>query len=169
MAADLTTQYLTFQLGGESFAIPIANVREVLKLPDLTTIPGAPEFIRGVINVRGNVVPVVDLKRKFGQPLTEKSRKTRVIIVESVLREKRVVLGSLADSVEEVIDLPESQIEPPPDVGINLKTDYIRGIGKLENRFVILLEVGKVFSEGELIFMERTAPREGAVEQGVYA
>lgn len=155
--SNLSTQFLTFQLGGETFAIPIANVREVLKLPDLTAIPGSPDFIRGVINVRGNVVPVVDLKRKFGQPLTEKSRKTRVVIVESHLRDKNIVLGALADSVDEVIDLPENQVEPPPEVGITLKTDFIRGIGKVEERFIILLDVARVFSEQELIMVEKSA------------
>ncbi|MBF0107717.1 MAG: purine-binding chemotaxis protein CheW [Magnetococcales bacterium] len=161
METDLITQFLTFQLGAETFAIPIANVREVLKMPDMTAIPGSPEFLRGVINVRGNVVPVVDLKRKFGQPATVGSRKTRVIIVESTIREKNMVLGALADSVEEVLDLPQSQVEPAPQVGIDLKTEYIRGIGKLENRFVILLDVHRVFSEEELILLDRGQPREG--------
>ncbi|MEO5368431.1 MAG: chemotaxis protein CheW [Magnetococcus sp. WYHC-3] len=155
--SSLSTQFLTFQLGGETFAIPIAHVREVLKPPDITGIPGAPAFIRGVINVRGNVIPVVDLKGKFGQGLTEKRRSTRVMIVESVLRDKRVVLGALADSVNEVIDLPESQVEPTPEVGVSLKTEFIRGIGKIDDHFVILLDVIRVFSEQELVHLERGA------------
>jgi purine-binding chemotaxis protein CheW len=154
---SLATQYLTFKLAEESYAISIANVREVLKLPDLTRIPGVPDFIRGVINVRGSVVPVVDLKSKFGQGLTEKKRQTRIIIVESRLRDKDVVIGALADSVEEVMDLTDDQIEPPPEVGIRLKTEFIKGIGKSEDRFIILLDVGRVFSSEELIVIQGTS------------
>ena len=151
------TQYLTFKLGKETFAIPISNVREVLKLPDLTDIPGTPDFIRGVINVRGSVVSVVDLNRKFGKPLTiEDKKRTRIIIVESLNRGKKTVIGAMADSVDEVLDLMDDQIEPPPDVGIDLKTDFVVGVGKSDGRFIILLDVGRVFSTEEMILMQTT-------------
>lgn len=148
------TQYLTFKLGSETFAIPISNVREVLKLPDLTDIPGTPDFMRGVINVRGSVVSVVDLNRKFGKPMTvENKKRTRIIIVESPNRAKKTVIGAMADSVDEVLDLRDDQIEPPPDVGVDLKTDFVKGIGKSDDRFIILLDVVRVFSTEELILI----------------
>ncbi|NGZ29239.1 MAG: chemotaxis protein CheW [Magnetococcales bacterium] len=144
-------QLLTFRLREELFAIPIRNVREVLKPSKITHIPAAPEFLKGVINVRGNVVPVVDLQIKFRMPATVLGKSSRVIIVESRVGDKDLILGALADSVDEVIDMETSQIEPPPPVGIDLDSRFIQGIGKRGEEFIILLEVGKVFSVEELM------------------
>lgn len=148
-------QLLTFHLRDELFAIPIRNVREVLKPTKITHIPAAPEFLKGVINVRGNVVPVVDLQIKFRLPATILGKSARVIIVESRVGERDLVLGALADSVDEVIELDETLIEPPPPVGIDLESRFIQGIGKRGEDFIILLDVGKVFSVDELLHAEQ--------------
>ena len=146
-------KYLTFKLGEETFGIDIANIREVLKLPDVTHIPGTHEYVRGVINVRGSVVPVVDLKRKFGHGTSEAGRLSRVIIVESVLRDKKTILGAMADSVEEVVPLRDDQIDPAPEVGVELKSTFVLGIGKHNDRFIILLDIVRIFSVEELLVL----------------
>ena len=147
-------KYLTFKLGEETFGIDIANIHEVLKLPDVTHIPGTREYIRGVINVRGSVVPVVDLKQKFGQGTSEVGRLSRIIIVESTLRDKKTIVGAMADSVEEVVPLRDDQIDPAPEVGIELKSSFILGIGKRNDQFIILLDIVRVFSVEELVLLE---------------
>jgi len=149
-AAIGTTQYLTYTLDGEIFAIDIAKVMEVLDFTTVTRVPQTPEFMRGVINLRGRVVPVVDLRLKFGMTKTEQTVNTCIIIVEVSVDSERTIIGALADSVQEVIDLDPEQIEAPPRIGMRLKTDFIRGMGKRENQFVIILDIDKVFSAEEL-------------------
>ena len=154
---EKTAQYLTFKLGQETFGINIASVREVLKPTKITHIPAAAEFLKGVINVRGNVVPVVDLQTQFKLPHADNSQRTRVIIVESKLGERMTVLGALADSVDEVIELDADHIEPAPRVGVRLDSRFILGIGKRGNDFIILLDVARVFSEEELLMAEEVS------------
>jgi purine-binding chemotaxis protein CheW len=144
------TQYLTFKLDEEVFALDIAKVREVLDFTDVTRVPQTPEFMRGVINLRGNVVPVVDMRLKFGLPATEKTVNTCVIIVEIAVDGEATVLGAMADSVQEVLDLESEQIEPAPRIGTRLDTAFIRGMGKRDERFVIILDIDRVFSHTEL-------------------
>jgi purine-binding chemotaxis protein CheW len=144
------TQYLTFNLGEEIFALDIMKVREVLDLTSITKVPQTPEFMRGVINLRGGVVPVVDLRLKFGMPRTESTVNTCIIIVEVALEGERLMLGALADSVQEVMDLEEAQIEPPPRIGTSVRTDFIRGIGKRGEDFVMILDIDRVFSAEDL-------------------
>ncbi len=145
-----TTQYLTFKLDEEVFALDIAKVREVLDFTTVTKVPQTPEFMRGVINLRGNVVPVVDMRLKFGMAMTEKTVNTCVIIVEIGIDGESTVLGAMADSVQEVLDLEPEQIEPAPRIGTKLNTDFIRGMGKREERFIMILDIDKVFSAAEL-------------------
>jgi purine-binding chemotaxis protein CheW len=145
-----TTQYLTFKLGDEVFALEISKVREVLDFTTITKVPRTPEFMRGVINLRGNVVPVVDMRLKFGMTRTERTVNTCVIIAEIALDGDTTVLGALADSVQEVIDLEPEQIEPAPKIGTRLNTDFIRGMGKRNEHFIIILDIDKVFSAAEL-------------------
>ena len=149
-----TTQYLTFRLAGEVYALDIAKVREVLDFTEATKVPRTPEFMRGVINLRGSVVPVVDLRLKFGMSATEKTVNTCVIITEVTVDNDTTVLGCLADSVQEVIDLEPGQIAPAPRIGTKLRTDFIQGMGKRDDRFVILLDVDMVFSAEELSLVE---------------
>ena len=143
-------QYLTFKLDDEVFAVGIDKVREVLDYTSVTKVPQTPDFMRGVINLRGSVVPVVDMRLKFGMAKTEKTVNTCIIIVEINLEGETTVLGALADSVQEVLDLEPHQIEPAPKIGTKLRTDFIRGMGKRDEQFIIILDIDKVFSSEEL-------------------
>ena len=143
-------QYLTFTLDSEVFACSITRVREVLEFTTVTKVPRTPESMRGVINLRGSVVPVMDLRRTFGMGDTENSVNTCVIIVEVEVGGEATVLGAMADSVQEVIDLTPEQIELPPKIGTRLDTRFIQGMGKRGEEFVILLDIDQVFSAGEL-------------------
>jgi purine-binding chemotaxis protein CheW len=145
-----TAQYLTFTLAGEVFAIDIGKVREVLDYTAVTRVPRTPEFMCGVINLRGNVVPVVDMRLKFGLPATERGVNTCIIIVEVTVDEETTVLGALADSVQEVLDLGPEQIEPAPRIGTRLNIEFILGMGKRDEGFVMILDVDRVFSADEL-------------------
>lgn len=127
-----TTQYLTYNLGDETFALDIGKVREVLDFTDVTHVPCMPAYMRGVINLRGSVVPVVDLRRKFGMPTTEKTVNTCVIIAEVNVDGSTTVLGALADSVQEVLELGPEHIKPPPKIGTKLRADFIKGDGEAE-------------------------------------
>jgi len=144
------TQYLTFKLADEIFALDIGKVREVLDFTTVTKVPRTPDFMRGVINLRGSVVPVVDLRLKFGMDATEKTVNTCVIIAEVTVDNDTTILGALADSVQEVIDLGAGDISAPPKIGTRLRTEFIRGMGRRDDRFIILLDVVKVFSADEL-------------------
>jgi purine-binding chemotaxis protein CheW len=149
-----TTQYLTFKLGEELFALDIAKVREVLDFTLVTKVPRTPDFMRGVINLRGSVVPVVDLRLKFGMTRTENSVHTCIIISEVTVDGDTTVLGCLADSVQEVIDLGPEHIMPAPRIGTKLRTDFIKGMGKQNDRFVIILDIDQVFSAGDLALVQ---------------
>ncbi len=151
-----TTQYLTFRLGEEVFALDISKVREVLDYTTTTKVPRTPEFMRGVINLRGSVVPVVDLRLKFGMPKTEKTVSTCIIIVEVTIDDETTVLGALADSVQEVMDLAPANIEPAPKIGTRLDTSFIKGMGKRDGSFVIILDIDRVFSVSELALAQAT-------------
>jgi len=144
-----TRQYLTFKLGGEIFAIDVAKVREVLDLAAITRIPQTPEFMRGVINLRGSVVPVADLRLCFGMDRGDDTKNSCIIVVEVKLDNDTAVIGALADSVEEVLDLEPDQIEPAPRIGTQIRTDFIRGMGKREAQFIIILDIDRVFSEDQ--------------------
>uniref|UniRef100_C6E2Z4 CheW protein n=1 Tax=Geobacter sp. (strain M21) TaxID=443144 RepID=C6E2Z4_GEOSM len=145
-----TTQYLTFKLEEELFALDIGKVREVLDFTTITKVPQTPDYMRGVINLRGSVVPVVDLRLKFGMVMAEQTVNTCVIIVEVELEGERVVMGAMADAVQEVLDLEPDQIEPPPRIGTKLNTDFIKGMGKHNDQFIIILDIDKVFTASEL-------------------
>jgi purine-binding chemotaxis protein CheW len=145
-----TRQYLTFKLGGEIFAIDVAKVREVLDFTTITKIPRTPDFMSGVINLRGNVVPVVDLRLCFEMSKTEKTVNTCIVVVEMFLDGESTVIGALADSVEEVIDLEPEQIEPAPRIGTKIRTDFIKGMGKRAAQFIMILDIDRVFSAEEL-------------------
>jgi purine-binding chemotaxis protein CheW len=143
-------QYLTFRLGPEVFALDVAKVREVLDVTPITRIPRTPAFMRGVINLRGSVVPVVDLRYGFGMPITENTVNSCIIVVEVMLDNENLIIGALADQVEEVIDLEPDQIQPPPRIGSHIKTEFIQGMGRRDSRFLTLLNIDQVFSAEEL-------------------
>ncbi len=145
-----TAQYLTFRLDEEVFALDISQVREVLDFTAITKVPRTPEFMRGVINLRGSVVPVVDMRLKFGMTRTEQTLSTCIIIVEINVENDRLILGALADSVQEVIELGPGQIEPAPRIGTRLDTAFIKGMGKRDEQFIIILDIDRIFSMDEL-------------------
>jgi len=146
----VTTQFLTFRLADELFALEIGKVREVLDFTSITKVPQTPDYMRGVINLRGSVVPVVDLRLKFGMKMSEQTVNTCVIIVEVEMDGEKVVMGAMADAVQEVLDLEPDQIEPAPRIGTKLNTDFIRGMGKHAEQFLIILDIDKVFASEEL-------------------
>jgi purine-binding chemotaxis protein CheW len=145
-----TRQYLTFKLGNEIFATDVAKVREVLDLTTITKIPRTPEFMAGVINLRGSVVPVVDLRLCFEMAKTESTRNTCIVVVEVLLENESTVIGALADSVEEVLDLEPEQIQPAPKIGTRIRTDFIKGMGKHDAQFIMILDIDRVFSVEEV-------------------
>jgi purine-binding chemotaxis protein CheW len=161
-----TTQYLTFTLDEEVFALDISKVREVLDFTTITKVPRTPEFMRGVINLRGSVVPVVDMRLKFGMTKTEQTVNTCIIIVEVTLDEEVLVLGALADSVQEVFDLEPKQIEPSPKIGTQLTTDFIKGMGKRDDNFIIILDIDRIFSSNELAIVHEAGSDMPSVEAG---
>lgn len=143
-------QYITFKLGDELFAIDVAQVREVLELPLITRVPTAPNYMRGVVNVRGKAVPVVDLRMKFGLPVTPDTLASRIIVMELELDGEASVVGGIADSVHEVIELEAAQIEPPPRIAMRWRTELIKGMGRRGDEFIIILNIGAVFSLADL-------------------
>ncbi len=145
-----TTQYLTFKLGEELYSLDIAKVREVLDFTAITRLPRMPVFMRGVINLRGSAVPVVDLHHKFGMATMRKTVNTCIIIVEITVDGVTSVLGALADSVQEVVDLEAGQIEPAPRIGARHGEEFIKGIGRHNDRFILILDIDKVFSMDEI-------------------
>lgn len=143
-------QYLTFKLAHETFAVDVDKVREILDLITITKVPRTPDFMRGVINLRGSVVPVVDMKLKFGMEVTEKTVDTCIIVLEVTIEGETTIVGALADSVQEVLELEPSDIEPPPRIGMKLNIDFISGMGRLGEEFVIILDTDRIFSFEEV-------------------
>lgn len=149
-----TAHYITFRLGGELFAIPVAQVREVLDLTEITKVPTAPDYMRGVVNVRGSAIPVVDLRLKFGLPPVADSVNSRIVVLEVNLDGETTVVGGIADSVHHVIELESEEISEPPRLGMRWRSDLIRGISRRDDAFVILLDIDKVFAPDVAVLAE---------------
>ncbi|MBL8489817.1 MAG: purine-binding chemotaxis protein CheW [Rhodocyclaceae bacterium] len=152
-AASEALQYLTFSLGGEMYAVGILNVKEIIEYGTLTEIPMMPAFIRGVINLRGAVVPVIDLAARFGGTPTQVGRRTCIVIIELSDSEDggaRHDMGIIVDAVSEVLEIPGGEIEPPPAFGARIRTDFIDGMGKVDGRFVVILNIRQVLSVDEM-------------------
>jgi purine-binding chemotaxis protein CheW len=145
-----TRQYLTFKLDNEIFATDVEKVIEILDLTAITKIPRMPDFMAGVINLRGSVVPVVDLRLCFEMTKTESTRNTCIVVVEVALDGESTIIGALADSVEEVLELDPEQIQPAPRIGTQIRTDFIKGMGKRDTQFIMILDIDRVFSAEEL-------------------
>jgi purine-binding chemotaxis protein CheW len=152
-----TAQYITFKLGQESFAINVAQVREVLEVSQITKVPTAPHYMRGVVNVRGKAIPVVDLRLKFGLPPVPDTVHTRIIVIELELDGETTVVGGVADSVHEVIELEPGQINPPPRIAMRWRTELINGMGRRGDDFLIILDIQQVFSLQDLAAVAETA------------
>ena len=149
-ADDPPAQYLTFTLGEEVFAMDIRTVREIIQVGPMTTVPLMPNFVRGVINLRGAVVPVIDLHARFGRATAKLGKKTCIVIFDAMRDGERVELGLMVDAVSEVIDIPADAIEPPPNFGTAVRRDFIRGMGKVAQRFVVILDPDKAFDIDEM-------------------
>jgi purine-binding chemotaxis protein CheW len=145
-----TKQYLTFRIGEEDFALEVSNVREILEFTAITKVPKTPEYMRGVINLRGSVVPVLDMRLKFNLAEKKETIDTCIIVLEVDIDGEKTIIGALIDSVQEVFELDPQHIEPAPKIGTRLRTDFIKGMGKREDRFIIILNIDKVFSSEEL-------------------
>jgi purine-binding chemotaxis protein CheW len=147
---DESRQYLTFLLAGEMYAVRILNVKEIIEYGSLTEIPMMPGFIRGVINLRGAVVPVIDLAARFGGAATQVGRRTCIVIIELVDDDGRHDIGVVVDAVSEVLEIPSGEIEPAPSFGARIRADFIAGMGKVNGRFVIILDILRVLSVEEM-------------------
>jgi purine-binding chemotaxis protein CheW len=146
----MVSQYLIFSLGGELFAVGTLRVREIIEFGNITSVPMMPGFIRGVINLRGAVVPVIDLNARFGRAKTEISRRTCIVILEVQSEEDTHVLGIIVDAVSAVRQIDSGNIEPAPSFGTRIRADFIDGMAKVNGSFVILLDLGKVLSVAEI-------------------
>jgi purine-binding chemotaxis protein CheW len=155
-------QYLTFCLAGEELAVGILQVREILEYQPLTRVPKAPAWVRGVMNLRGNVVPVIDLARKLTLPETQLTRWTCVVIVEATLDGERLTLGLLADTVSQVVELGPAEIEAPPSFGTRVRVDYLLGVGKLGDKLALLLDIDRVLSADEVLSLTPESVSEAA-------
>lgn len=147
---DKTTQYLTFTINNETYALKVINVKEVLEFTTVSKVPRMPDFMRGIINLRGSVVPVVDLKMKFGLGETEKGIDTSIIVTEVRLDDELVTMGLLTDSVKEVIEMNDEEIEPTPYIGTKIDTAFIKGMGRKDDNFLIVLDIEKVLTVSEI-------------------
>ncbi len=150
-------QYLTFLLGGEMFAIGILGIKEIIEYGSLTAVPMMPQFIRGVINLRGAVVPVVDLSARFGRKSAELTRRSCIVILEVESDGEGQDVGVVVDSVSEVLAISASEIEPPPSFGAKIRTDFISGMGKVGGKFVIILNASRVLSVDEMAMLTAAA------------
>jgi len=160
---DDSVQYLTCGVGDETFALNVVQVREVLDLCPFSKIPNMPPFVRGMIDVRGQAVPVIDLRVKFGMPPTDPTDSTRIMVLEVVVGSRSLVIGALTDRVFEVTALDSTDVAPPPEIGIRWRSEIIRGIGRRHGRFVIVLNLNKVFTMEDLV-MNSTAKTRGFLE-----
>lgn len=147
---DLAGKHLTFQLGGEEFGVEILKVREIIGLMDITVVPRTPQSIRGVINLRGKIIPVLDLRVKFAMPTIEDTELSCIIVVDTQVDDRPSQMGILVDTVSEVIDITAEEIEPTPEFGGNVRTDFIRSIAKVGETVTILLDIQKITSSVEV-------------------
>lgn len=152
------SQYLTFMLGNDAYAIGILSIKEIIEYTTMTEVPLMPACVRGVINLRGAVVPVMDLQVRFGQSTSPVTKRTCIVIVEVQGPEGQQVMGVVVDAVNEVLDIDASDIEPPPAFGTRIRTDFISGMGKVRGKFVILLKVNRVLDLDDLQAMTEALP-----------
>jgi len=150
---DTTTQtgkYLTFLTGGEGYGLPVLKVREIMKVMEITAIPQVPAYVRGVINLRGKVIPVIDLRLKFGMPACDATDQTCIIVVEAAGDGRQSMMGLLVDGVSEVLNIQPAEIEQPPAFGDGVRTDYMQGVAKVKGTVKILLDIDRVLTGSEI-------------------
>ncbi len=154
-------QYVTFSLGEELFGVEVTRTREILSLTPVTKVPQTPDYLLGVINLRGQVVPVVDMRLKLSLPAGEETEDTCIIVVEVQVDGEVIVVGALTDAVREVLEIRDNQIEPPPRIGTRLNTEFITGMGKVDEQFMILLNIDRIFNSEELAMVHDAGQGEG--------
>ncbi len=152
-------KFLTFLMANEKYGLEILKVREIIGIMDVTPVPTTPAFVRGVINLRGKVIPVVDLRLKFGMEAKEDTQRTCIIVVHLAREGQEMIMGIIVDEVSEVLDIDQDQIEPPPSFGADIRTDFILGMGKVNQRVVTMLDIDRVLSEREIALVENSAER----------
>jgi purine-binding chemotaxis protein CheW len=162
MAQDQLRQYLTFQAGNENLAMSILDVKEIIEINTITNVPMTPDYIRGVINLRGNVVPVIDLSARLGRQSSEITKRSCIVLVQVEFNEDAQLLGMLVDAVDEILEIPEANIMPPPDFGADIRTDFIQSMGRVGDEFIILLNINRVLSIKELSQLKQVADSESA-------
>ena len=143
--AGLAGKYLTFALAGEEYGLPVLKVREIMKIMDITSVPQAPHHVKGVINLRGKVIPVVDLRLKFGFASQEYDERTCIIVVEVALQTSKVMMGVVVDAVSEVLTITVDEIEPTPDFGEHVNTEFMKGVAKVKGKVKFLLDLDRIF------------------------
>jgi len=146
--------YLTFKLGEEEFAAHVSRVLSIMEMVKITKVPKSPEYMQGVINLRGQVLPVVDTRIKFGMSPTEFTANTCIVVMEVEVNGEYVQVGTLVDSVQEVLEITHNQIQPPPSIGTNYKSEFISGMAKIGDKFIMMLDMDKVFSAGEIMTVQ---------------
>ena len=164
LAAEEEQQYLTFLLGEEMFAIGILSIREIIEYGFVTEVPMTPPFIRGVINLRGAVVPVLDLAVRFGREARDTTKRTCIVIVEIEADKGSHEIGVVVDAVNEVLEIAHADIEPPPEFGARIRSDFIKGMGKIDGKFVIILDANRVLSVDEVAVIANMGRKEAMPE-----
>lgn len=144
-----TGKYLTFLTGGEGYGLPVLKVREIMKVMEITSVPQVPAYVRGVINLRGKVIPVVDLRLKFGMPACDATDQTCIIVVEAAAADRKAMMGLLVDGVSEVLNIQAAEIEQPPAFGDSVRTDHMQGVAKVKGTVKILLDIDRVLTGTE--------------------
>ncbi len=154
-------KFLTFLMANEKYCLEILKVREIIGMMDVTSVPTTPAFVRGVINLRGRVIPVIDLRLKFGIQAKEDTQRTCIIVVQLAHSAQRMTMGIIVDEVSDVLDINQDQIEPPPSFGANIRTDFILGMGKVDQKVVTMLDIDRVLTEHEIALVEKSAEKTG--------
>jgi purine-binding chemotaxis protein CheW len=154
METENSNSYLTFELGGELFSISVFKVMEIIEFPDVTKVPNSPDYLLGVINLRGNVLPLVDTRHKFAMDTTKYNDDTSVIIMELMIEDEKMLVGGVVDKVLDVINLPKDQVKPSPTLGSKYKPEFILGMGEVNDKFYMLIDIDKVFSTDEIILLK---------------
>ena len=153
---DVTKSFLSFKLSNEHFAINVMKIIEILEVPKITKVPHAPEYLIGVVNLRGGVLPVIDTRIKFGLQPAELTVNTCIVVINIMMNEESIILGALVDSVSEVFEIEENQIQPSPSIGAKYQADFIQGMIKVKDQFMMLLNIDKVFSSTDIASMKET-------------
>ena len=152
-------KFLTFLMANEKYGLEILKVREIIGMMDVTSVPTTPAFVRGVINLRGKVIPVIDLRVKFGMEAKENTQRTCIIVMHLTHTAQEMTLGIIVDEVSDVLDIDQAQIEPPPSFGANIRTDFILGMGKVDQKIVTILDIDRVLSEQEIALVESSTEK----------